>query len=513
MRIKWASLTIVASIANSALFNAVQALPGGMIACLENIESNSNPSLITPSSPDYNIQRFDYDRNFDYQPIAIYYPATNADVAAAVRCAAAYGISVAPRSGGHSYEGYSVGGRDGSLVIDLKHFQQFSMNNVSNVATIGAGTRLGPLYSKLWNAGQYLVASGVCPIVGIGGIALGGGVGMASRKYGTTTQNIVGMTLVDADGNIREVSASSNPDLFWALRGAGGGSFGLVTEFRIQAYKAPLTMMMMNLTYPLSEYRNVIHAFGTWADAVTDDMYAGLVIDRGNINLRATFLGPLAPAQVAFAPFLSLAGEPQRYDTFELSWYEAATAVGRKHGGTLESPDLSRYRYHRGRSLVYRKPMSFEEMDTIYKYLHDIPAPKGSTRTYVAFEMWGGKINRADALPSAFDNHRGATYSVQFGVWWNVPDVALGSGCLECMQWSTRFSREMQAAYSSGPFLEAYQNYMERDFPNAMHAYYGNNLPRLQRIKESVDPHNVFSFPQSIPLPESSKTRKHVVFQ
>ncbi|KAF9571427.1 hypothetical protein EC968_000522, partial [Mortierella alpina] len=509
----WSPLAIAASIATDAFINAVEALPAGMVSCLENIKNGANASLITPSSPEYNIRRFGYNHNFDYHPVAIYYPATNAHVAAAIRCAAAYRVSVAPRSGGHSYEGYSVGGKDGSLVIDLKLFQQFSINRVSGVATIGAGTRLGPLYSRLWNSGQYLIASGFCPTVGIGGIALGGGVGMASRKYGTTTQTIVGMTLIDADGNTRDVSASSHPDLFWALRGAGGGSFGVVTEFRIQAFKAPPTATLMALTYPLSKYRSVIHAFGTWAETVTDGIYAGFVLDRDNITVDVTFLGPPAPAQVALAPFLSLAGEPQQFDTFELSWYQAASQMSGEHGDTLENPDLSRYRYYRGRSLVYRKPMSVEEMDTIYKYLHTALFLKNSVETKVTFEMWGGKINRPDSPPSAFDNHRGVVFSVHFGVSWNATNVELGSGCLECMQWSTHFTQEMQAAYSSGPSPEAYQNYMERDLPNAMHAYYGNNFPRLQKIKEDVDPHNVFSFPQSIPLPESPITRKQILFQ
>ncbi|KAF9930126.1 hypothetical protein BGZ67_005981 [Mortierella alpina] len=513
MRFKWAPLAIAASIATNALINPVKALPAGMIACLANIRNSANSSLVTSTSPEYHIQRFGFDRNFDYQPIAIYYPASNADVAAAIQCAAAYGVAVAPRSGGHSFEGYSVGGKDGSLVIDLKQFQQFSLNSVSGVATIGAGTRLGPLYSKLWNAGQYLVASGVCPTVGIGGIALGGGVGLASRKYGTTTQTIVRMTLIGVDGNVRNVSASSNPDLFWALRGAGGGSFGVVTEFQIQAYKAPPTVVLMQLIFPLHKYRSVIHAFDTWGRTTTDDIYPGLVLRRDKILVHVCFFGSSAPAQAAIAPFISLSGEPQQFETNELTWYQAAARVGGKYGGTLEEPDLSRYRYHRGRSLVYRQPMSFKEMDILCKYLHTVPALKGGVETYVVFEMWGGKIDRPDSYPSAFDSHRGVMYSVQFGVSWNVSDVELGSGCLECMQWSTNISREMQAAYSSGPFLEAYQNYMERDLPNAMYAYYGNNLPRLQKIKESVDPHNVFSFPQSIPLPESSSTKKHVVFQ
>ncbi|KAF9944679.1 hypothetical protein BGZ70_004437, partial [Mortierella alpina] len=142
MRFQWALVAITASIATDALTNTVKALPAGMVGCLENIKNSANSSLITAPSPEYNLQRFGYDRNFDYRPVAIYYPATDAHVAAAIQCAAAYGVSVVPRSGGHSYEGYSIGGKDGSLVIDLKHFQQFSVNSASGVASIGGGTRL-----------------------------------------------------------------------------------------------------------------------------------------------------------------------------------------------------------------------------------------------------------------------------------------------------------------------------------------------------------------------------------
>ncbi|KAG0331192.1 hypothetical protein BG000_011116, partial [Podila horticola] len=354
-------------------------------------------------------------------------------------------------SGGHSFEGYSAGGKDSSLMIDLRHFQQFSVDTISGVATIGAGTRLGPMYSKLWNAGQYLVPSGSYPTVGIGGIALGGGIGIVTRKYGAMTQNIVGLTLIDANGSIRKVSASLYPDLFWALRGAGGGSFGLVTEFQIQAYKAPPIVTLMQLSYPLSKYRDLIHTFGTWGKTITDDLYAELEIGRGNITVYGCFRGSKALARAAFAPFLGLVGEPQQFNVSELSWYQAATQAAGSNSGTLENPDFSRHRYHRGRSLLYRKPMSLLEMDTIYKYFHTIPAPKGSIETLATFEMWGGKINRPDSPPSAFDSHRGVIHSVQFAVSWNSPNTKPELGCPECMQWSTDFVQEMQAAYSSGP--------------------------------------------------------------
>ncbi|KAF9974072.1 hypothetical protein BGZ73_002661, partial [Actinomortierella ambigua] len=442
--------------------------------------------------------RFVYDRNFDFKPTAIYYPANVDDAAAAIRCAAEFNIPVAPRSGGHSFEAYSVGGRDGSLVIDLANFQHFSFDHTKDIATIGAGTRLGPMLDRLWKAGEYLTSSGSCANVGIGGLALGGGVGMASRKYGMTTHNIVGMKMIDAKGNILQVDAETNSDLFWALRGAGGGSFGLVTEFQIQAYKAPPIVSTFTWTYPVSKYREAIQAYGTWGSTVSEEAYAVLVLQDNKVFLGASFLGPKEQAIHHFSPFLNKMGKPTEEIFREGTWYEAATVAAR--GMVLADPDLSVHRYHRGRSLVYRKPLSEAEMDVIHKYLHVHPMPRVDKEKYVVFELWGGKIDRPDH-PSVFDYHRGVIHSIQFGISWNVSNDQPGVNCAECLEWSAAFAREMQAVYSSGPKLEAYQNYMEHDLPDALHAYYGDHLQRLMTIKQRVDPEDVFKFPQSIPLP------------
>ncbi|KAF9967786.1 hypothetical protein BGZ73_000376 [Actinomortierella ambigua] len=486
------------ALATFVFTNTVGALPAGILSCLQGTISHTNSSLTTPTSSAYDIQRLVYDRNFDYKPTAIYYPANIDDAAAAIRCAAELSIPVAPRSGGHSFEAYSVGGWDGSLVVDLANFQHFFIDHATGIATIGAGTRLGSLYARLWGAGEYYTSSGICPTVGIGGIALGGGIGMASRKYGMTTHNVVGMKMIDAKGNILQVDAETNSDLFWALRGAGGGSFGLVTEFQIRAYKAPPIVTTFVLTYPGSKYREAIQAYGTWGSQALDDFYMGMIVMPESILLFASFLGPKEQIQDHFSSFLQMLGEPTAKTVDEGSWYKAATLAARSLAP--ENPDMPGYRYHRGRSLVYRKPLSDTELDVIHKYMHVLPKPQSANDTHMIFELWGGKIDRPDH-PSVFDHHRGVLYSIQSSILWNVPSGRPGVNCAECLEWSSAFAREMQVAYSSGPKLEAYQNYMERDLPDALHAYYGDHLQRLMAIKQRVDPDDVFKFPQSIPLP------------
>jgi len=101
---------------------------------------------------------------------------------------------------------------------------------------------------------------------------------------------------------------------------------------------------------------------------------------------------------------------------------------------------------------------------------------------------------------SAFDNHRSTLYIFQYGVDWSVSSSESRTICKVCMDWSDHFAKEIQAAYSSGQVLEAYQYYMERDIPNGLQAYYGDNLSRLMEIKKNVDPSNIFIFPQAISL-------------
>ncbi|KAG0055563.1 hypothetical protein BGZ83_008174 [Gryganskiella cystojenkinii] len=480
--------------------SSTEAQPVGLITCLQSIKGDRKSYLSTPSSPMYNNDRRVYNHIFDYEPSAIFHPASEAEAAAAVLCAVLHNVSIAPRSGGHSFEGYSGGGKNGSLVIDLNLFQQFVIDHDTGIATVGAGNRLGPLYIKLWNAGEYLVPAGSCPGVGVGGHALGGGMGMVGRKYGMLTHNVVGLTMVDANGHIWKVNATSRPDLFWALRGAGGGSFGLVTEFKIQAYKAPTIVTIVLASYPWAAFRTVIDAFGIWAKNIVNDFTPLISIDQDMVLVAGTFLGSQDKAQIALASLIALTGPPLQTTFDEGTWYQAAAKWAKFEGAKLDDPFAEQARSFRLRSLLYRQPISDREMMIISKYLNNPPNnTNGRVTPSVIFEMWGGRIDYPNSA-SAFDNHRGTLYSIQYGVIWSVSSSESGSVCTECTDWSDRFAKELQAAYSSSQGLEGYQNYMERDIPNGLQAYYGDNLSRLVHIKKSVDIGNIFSFPQAIPL-------------
>jgi FAD/FMN-containing dehydrogenases len=167
-------------------------------------------------------------------PVAITYPRTTEQVAGIVSCAVENGYKVQPRSGGHSYANYGLspvsirkstllispfltglGGTDGAVVVDLKRFQQFSVDPDTLVATIGAGTLLGDLQSRLDHAGGRAVAHGTCPQVGTGGHFTIGGLGTMSREWGMALDHIVGAEVVLANSTIIRASDTHNQDVFF----------------------------------------------------------------------------------------------------------------------------------------------------------------------------------------------------------------------------------------------------------------------------------------------------------
>lgn len=179
--------------------------------------------------------RVAYNRRYERaRPDAVVRVESTADVAAVVRWAERFGVRVVARSGGHSYAGYST--TSDGVVVDLSRLRGVRVSN--GRATIGAGARLIDVQRALTRRGLS-VPSGSCPSVGIAGLALGGGHGLAGRRFGLTNDNLVAARIVTADGRVRLADGDTNEDLHWACRGGGGGNFGIVTSLTLDAHRAP----------------------------------------------------------------------------------------------------------------------------------------------------------------------------------------------------------------------------------------------------------------------------------
>ena len=151
---------------------------------------------------------------------------TREGVAAAVNWLRDNGVPFAVRGGGHCYEAFS---QNDAVVLDMRGMADVKNEDGGNRVSVGGGALLGQIYAALVDIGR-IVPAGSCPQVGAAGHVLGGGYGMFARKYGLTCDSLIGVEIVDAKGRILSVSDTQEKDLFWALRGGGAGSFGVVTR-------------------------------------------------------------------------------------------------------------------------------------------------------------------------------------------------------------------------------------------------------------------------------------------
>ncbi|GJJ79015.1 hypothetical protein EMPS_11374 [Entomortierella parvispora] len=474
-----------------------------LLACLEPLGSK----VLTMHSPEYSQERLDYNPRFDYRPLVIVMAASASDVQFSTKCATEAKVAVAPRSGGHSYEGYSIGGQNGSLVIDLGGFTAVTVST-NGLAKVGAGIRLGPLYLELYNQGGWTINAGTCPSVGVGGIALGGGFGLLSRKYGLLLDRITEMQVVNAMGELLTVSATSDPDLFFALRGAGGGSFGVVIEFTLQAIRPAPVATSFTYNWPNAMYLEVFRAFIDTQQQALRDVGVGINISPAGLMMYGLFDGVESKQSEAMKQFLEKVPSPTNRDVREGRVIDSQLRFAYLSGNPKDINALSLQggfkaaapRPTKGKSLVYSKPLLNSTIKLLGKW--GSVSPKGSAATYIIIDIWGGAIADVPVKETAFI-HRGASAGIEFVAEWiaDANQSADTKDYVECFKWINdayaEFLEDFRANY--GP-VRGYQNYIDKDIPDWQDAYYGEALTKLKQIKRAVDPSNTFRFPQSIPL-------------
>ncbi|MGW0392685.1 FAD-binding protein [Streptomyces sp. NPDC003042] len=225
--------------------------------------------VVRPGDGDYAEARQLFQPRYDaVRPGAVAYPAHAGDVAVCLDFARRSAVPVVPRGGGHSYPGWST--RAAGLVVDAGSMATVAVEG-DEVRT-GAGARLADVQGALAARGLGIPA-GLCPSVGIAGLTLGGGLGLASRAYGTTCDRLLGARVVTPDGVVREADADSDPSLFWALRGGGGGNFGVVTEFRFRTHRVA-DAAFAELHWPGADSPAVLGGWQRWLAGLPDPFWS-----------------------------------------------------------------------------------------------------------------------------------------------------------------------------------------------------------------------------------------------
>ncbi|GAB3157620.1 FAD-binding oxidoreductase [Amycolatopsis stemonae] len=413
----------------------------------------------------------------DREPAAVVGAACVEDVREAVGFAARHGLPVAARGGGHGYPGYST--VDGGIVVDLSRFSG-AVLRADGRAVVGAGARLGPVATTLAAAGRVLPA-GVCGAVGIAGLTLGGGIGVLDRKYGLTCDLLESARIVTADGEVRTVSEAAGADLFWALRGGGGGNFGIVTGFTFRTVRAA-DVVTYFLAFPVAAQAALLGAWQEWLPGMPDELWSAIDLAAGHAWVNGTFLGPETRLDALLDDLVRRVGTAPA---------ERRRRV-RDHLSAMRSFDVRASRppareAYAGTSRMLTRPVA--DPAAVVAVLTRDPA----VTTLV--DSGGGAIARVGARDTAFP-HRRALASFQF-----LRDAGPADG-------GEAGARRSLAAVRDGLGPEfgttGYVNYLDPEMPDWAEAYYGENLPRLRDVARKYDDRGIFAFPQGLSVPPST---------
>ena len=460
--------------------------------------------LIRPNAPQYGAAHQLYDPLFDsVQPMAVIYCASPADVQLCLAFGRRFDLPLVPRAGGHSYGGYST---TTGLVLDVTRMNAVTVDTGTRIATVGAGARLIDVYAALAKEGLALPA-GSCPTVGIAGLTMGGGIGVLGRKFGLTCDNLLAAQIVVADGRLLTCDVGQEPDLFWALRGGGGGNFGVVTSFIFQVQPAD-TLSLFTLNWPWNSAGSVVDAWQHWAPQAPDELWSNCLLlataDKRSlpvVRVNGVYVGGVTGldallnqliAQVGTGPASSYVSEAGLLDTMLVEANCEGQTVGECH---LPSQDpqgrLARDTFS-AKSDYFTSILPHPGIDVLVSAIAHRQASSQLGAGLIGLDACGGAINRVDPAATAFV-HRDALFSAQYFANWNAsdPDAVVATN----RAWLAD-TWQMLRPYASGA---TYQNYLDPDLTDWQHAYYGSNLSRLQQVKAIYDPSNFFHFDQSIP--------------
>jgi FAD/FMN-containing dehydrogenase len=199
---------------------------------LEQFKAQVRGTLLCPGDADYDSARTIHNGMIDRRPALIVRCAGVADVIAAVTFARTHDLAVAVRGGGHGVPGFAV--CDGGVMIDLSRMTSVRVDPVARTARAEGGCTWGD-FDHETQAFGLATTGGIARPTGIAGLTLGGGHGYLMRTYGLACDNLLSVDVVTADGRLLTASATTHPELFWAVRG-GGGNFGVVTAFEYQLH-------------------------------------------------------------------------------------------------------------------------------------------------------------------------------------------------------------------------------------------------------------------------------------
>jgi FAD/FMN-containing dehydrogenase len=467
------------------------------------LASKLSGKLVLPTDPYYTVARQVELGQFDsVNPQAVAYCTSAADVSVCVRFAQDNGVRTAVRSGGHNYGGWST---TPGMIIDVSRLNAVTVQSASSVE-IGPGAQNVNILNAL--APHHLVVSeGGCPTVCAGGFLQGGGFGFLTRPTGMACDAMTSAQVVLADGRVVTTSEKQNPDLFWAIRGGGGGNFGIVTKFTVTPHSGD-QMAISNLIFPYDRMADVLDGVARWLVDAPRTIGGGAYVVQpdaapGSVPQANVFLASRGtPTELAgeAARLLALTGAPlQRQDgvmTYQqlmMMIFGCATLTEAQCQRSEKTPEgtLSRPAYGLERTRMGSEPYSASGWADVMTAF-DANRRAGQAR-YLDFHFFGGAANDLSRTATAYV-HRDSLFSVNYRVLINDPAQVTDEAKAVANTWIDNGFATIDPL-SNG---ETYQNWMDPSLTDWKTSYYAENYARLSRIKAKYDPNRFFCFPQSI---------------
>ncbi|SPM31465.1 FAD-binding oxidoreductase [Mycobacterium terramassiliense] len=431
--------------------------------------------VLHAGDPGYEAARQGWNRLYQRYPESIVFCRNTDDVVNAVRWARTAGIAFRARSGRHCLEGWSS--VDGGLVIDVSRMKNIHVDEASGTATIGTGLVQKEAVAALGERG-YAIPTGSEGQVGLGGVVLGGGFGLLTRRMGLACDKLIAAEIVVAEGTDSaraiHVDANNHADLLWACRGGGGNNFGIATAYTVKLEKLADVAFLYATWSGLDHLSAILRTWQRDAPVADERLTSAIEIYQSGPTLAALWYGgSRKDVTSALEPLLEI-GAPE-VTVSEDSWPAVYADVDKA------PQDVYNWKFF---SQFVKSPFPEDAIDLICHFMAHSPSPASN----YFLSGFGGAVRNEPPGGSAFP-HRDALFYCEPGAGWNGSDLTATA-----LGWVADFARALR------PYVDgAYVNVPNVSAADWQAQYYGPHVDRLRQVKATYDPFNVFSFEQSVP--------------
>lgn len=454
----------VGALAAGTVFGSGRATADPRPSGWEGLSSAIGGQVIRPDNGQFGAAKQVFNTNYNGStPAAVVTPTSAADVQKAMAFAAAHNLKVAPRSGGHSYVGASTA--DGAMVLDLRQLPGgVKYDAASGYVSVTPATSLYELHQVLAAAGRG-IPTGTCPSVGAAGHALGGGLGAQSRHAGLMCDQLTSASVVLPGGQAVTASAAENPDLFWALRGGGGGNFGVTTSLTFATFPTH-DVDVVNLNYPSQSFAQVLLGWQNWLRTADRNSWAlaDATVDPMGTHCRIMATCPAGSGNSVANAITSAVGmQSSGIDNHTFNYLDLVRYLA---VGNLNPSPLG----YVGGSDVF-PTITPAAAQAIAKAVDEFP--RGAGRALAIMHALDGALATVAPGATAFPWRRQSSL-----VQWYVETSGNPSAATSWLN----AAHQVVQPYSAG----GYVNYIEANQPAAR--YFGPNLSRLAAVRQKYDP-------------------------